>query len=208
MNGTGQPVMRRFRTKALSGRKAWVLALALASAVGLLGCSRGSYPLDFFSEMHYNQSYKLQEPQAQGELPRGSSAPSDSVPITGRGLSYTLTEAKELKNPAPAGASSVQKGQALFMVNCAMCHGQDARGGDSGPMGPKLAANGYLAKPADLTAGGPITNKVDGEVFLIIGKGYGPVYGLPADIFVMPAFEKLLSEEGRWQIIRYLRTLP
>ena len=38
-----------------------------------------TYPLDIFPEMHYNQSYKTQEPPAL-------TAPSDSVPITWKGV--------------------------------------------------------------------------------------------------------------------------
>jgi len=127
MNGMGQPMMRGFRTGAMLSQKRLVLALALASILALLGCSRGSYPLDFFSEMHYNQSYKIEEPQPPGEAYRVSSAPLDSVPVTGRELQYTIDAARSLVNPVPATAASIAKGERLYMVNCAMCHGQDAR---------------------------------------------------------------------------------
>ncbi len=206
MKGMSRPMMRGFPTGALVSRKTLVLALALASAIALLGCSRGSYPLDFFSEMHYNQSYKTEEPQPPDETYRDSSAPSDSVPVTGRGLQYTMSEARLLVNPAPATAENITAGEKLFKVNCSMCHGQDAKGGDSGPVGPKLAQYGF-AKPANLTVTGPIGNKKDGEVFQILSKGYATAYGLPVDRFTMPPMEKLLSEESRWQIIDDLRTL-
>lgn len=199
-------MMRGFRTRALMSRKTLVLLLALASAIALLGCSRGSYPLDFFSEMHYNQSYKIEEPQPSGEIYRDSSAPADSVPVTGRGLQYTLAEARSLSNPVPASAESIALGEKLYKVNCAMCHGQDARGSDSGPVGVKLGLNGF-GKPANLTANGAIAGKTDGEVFQIVTRGYAASYGLPVDLFTMPSFEKLLSEESRWEIIVYLRTL-
>ena len=42
--------------------RALLLLLAVLSTALLMACSRGSYPLDFFQEMHYHQSYKVQEP--------------------------------------------------------------------------------------------------------------------------------------------------
>ena len=180
-------------------RKSWVLVLALSLAFALLGCSQGAYPLDIFSEMHYNQSYKVQEPPSL-------SAPSDSVPITGRELVYTMAQARQLANPAPKGGASVKRGEALFKVNCVVCHGADAKG--TGPMRDKLIAAGYVGQPADLTKAGTIIAKPDGEVYLIITKGYAVAYGFPPASSVMPSFEKLLTENDRWAIIRYLRTLP
>ncbi|MBI4340059.1 MAG: c-type cytochrome [Chloroflexi bacterium] len=208
MKGTAQPMVPPSLRAIFRNKRAWPLALAMALAFALAGCSRGSYPLDFFSEMHYNQSYKAQEPQAAGELPRGSSAPSDSVPVTGRGLPYDLAQARALANPAPSDAATIAQGAYLFKVNCAMCHGADAKGGSSGPLGPRLTAAGYLNPPADLTGTGPAAKKVDGEVFFVISKGYAGAYGLPAGSFVMPPFEKLMSEESRWEVVRYLRSLP
>ncbi|MBI2172337.1 MAG: cytochrome c [Chloroflexi bacterium] len=196
MNGTSQPLGRPSRAGGLGSGKAWVLALA--SAFVLLGCSRGSYPVDFFSEMHYNQSYKVQEPPSL-------SAPSDSVPITGRELTYTLVQARGLTNPVPDTSGFVQAGEALYLVNCAACHGAGAKG--DGPMRERLAKAGYASRPADLTGTGPIASKTDGEVFQVLTKGFAVTYGLPADRFVMPPFEKLLAENSRWEIIRYLRTL-
>ena len=57
----------------------------------IAGCGEPppTYPLDIFPEMHYNPSYKTQEPPAL-------TAPSDSVPITGKEVIYTLKEAQAL----------------------------------------------------------------------------------------------------------------
>ncbi|MBI4202987.1 MAG: c-type cytochrome [Chloroflexi bacterium] len=184
---------------ALRGcRRAWVLTLVLVSVSTVMGCSRGAYPLDFFSEMHYNQSHKIQEPPSL-------SAPGDSVPVTGRELAYTLVEARGLENPVAADDASIARGASLYQVNCAVCHGAGAKG--DGPMRERLTVAGYGGRPADLTATGPTKNKADGEVYLTMSKGFAATYGLPAANFVMPGFEKLLTPEGRWAIINYLRTL-
>ena len=89
--------------------KGYVFGLALL--IGLLavvGCSQGSYPLDVFYEMHYQQSYKAHEP------PR-LSAPASAVPVY-----------------APQQATSFTlDGEHLYQVNCSMCHGATGKGDGS-----------------------------------------------------------------------------
>ena len=190
---------------------AWVsssrglLLLMVLSAALLAGCSRGTYPIDFFPEMHYNKSFKVQEPPSL-------SAPSDSVPITGRALDYTLEQARQLQMPGSISRddSAVARGERLFTTNCAVCHGLNAKGGDGGdgPMWKRLEDAGYRpASPGDLTGTGPTVGKVDGEVFLIITKGFGLAMGFSSGRFVMPTFGKLLTEEERWTLVRYIRSL-
>ena len=166
----------------------------------LIGCSRGSYPLDFFQEMHYQQSYKIQEPPSL-------SAPADSVPITGREVDYTLTQARGLEIPGAIADDEdmtvVALGQELFRVNCAVCHGSGGNG--DGPMRARLQVAGYLSPPADLTASGPAAGKSEGEVFQLITKGFGATYGLPEGQFLMPPFRKLLAEEDRWTLVYYIK---
>ena len=176
-----------------------LLIMVVLSAGLLMGCSRGAYPLDFFNEMHYNQSYKIQEPPSL-------SAPSDSVPMTGRGLDYTMEQARQLENPVHMTSAILEEGAQLFQVNCAVCHGFTGLG--NGPMLERLQAAEYSGTPANLTAKGPTVGKPDGEVFLIITKGFGGVYPMLAEIFsVMPPFSKLLTEEERWTLVHYIRSL-
>ena len=190
--------------------------LPITAGILLTGCanagtSRGSYPLDWFTEMHYHASFKIQEPPSL-------SAPTEGVPTTaGRGVdyvrdlsvpspvevSYSTEEARELQNPVPK--IDVALGGQVFQVNCAVCHG--AAGVGDGPMREKLAEAGYGGKIADLTASGPTVAKPDGEVYQIITKGFAGAYGLPAERFVMPPFGKLLTSEERWALVHYIRLL-
>ena len=186
------------RALGLSRRALFVILLGGLSAAAMMGCSRGSYPVDFFPEMHYNQSYKIQEPPSL-------SAPADSVPVTGREIYYTMDQAKELGNPVPESVSTISQGNGLYQVNCAVCHGVTAAG--DGPLVPRLDDTEYGGRPPALTSAGPIANKSDGEVYQVISKGFGGAYGLPPDRFLMPAWEKLLTPSERWAIIRYLRSL-
>lgn len=94
-------------------------------------------------------------------------------------------------NPLPATADVVASGQALFQTYCAQCHGPEARG--DGPLAGEM-----WPPPSDLTVFAPM--HTDGELYWFISKG---VPGTE-----MPAFETALTEEERWAVVRYLRSLP
>jgi len=96
-------------------------------------------------------------------------------------------EALKVKNPVPADARSIARGKEVYTQECLSCHGAKGKGdGD--------AAATLKKKPADLsqTASDP-----DGELFWKITEGRRP----------MPRFGKRLSEEERWSVINYVRTL-
>jgi mono/diheme cytochrome c family protein len=101
----------------------------LISLVAAVGCAQGTYPLDIFYEMHYQQSYSPHEP------PR-LYAPASAVPWF----------------PPPEATSFTDEGQHLYLVNCSMCHG--ASGNGDGPVLQRMInVYGYQpALPPDLTS--------------------------------------------------------
>ncbi len=102
----------------------------LASATIVLtlaafGCSSGAYPVDFFFEMHYQESWGSQEPPRLSP-PEGSVAWFDPI--------------------EPLG-----DGEQLFAANCAMCHGLEGAG-DGNVLRIMESRYGYEPKvPPDLT---------------------------------------------------------
>jgi mono/diheme cytochrome c family protein len=101
------------------------------------------------------------------------------------------TPYSDLKNPVADTVTSVQTGQALFMANCAACHGVDGRGG-----GP--AAGTTAVRPANLRSG-HLNSHTDGDIFYWISNG------LPGG---MPAWaERGLSDTDRWNLVNYLRSI-
>jgi len=104
-------------------------------------------------------------------------------------------DADKTKNPTTATAESIAKGKELYMErtkgNCVFCHGDTGAGNEA-----NLAK--LRRKPADLTNKERMTAMTDGEVFWKVSKG---IQG------IMPAGEKRMSEEERWHVVNYVRTL-
>ncbi len=188
---------------AKQNRRPVIFAALSILAVLMLGCSTGTYPLDIFPEMHYQQSYKIQEPPSL-------SAPPDSVPTSGGEVQFAFTDAGSVASPFPSSQATIQRGAELFRVNCSVCHGAGAEG--NGPMQARLEEAGYSGAVANLTTGAT-PNRPDGEVFFIISNGWvATLMGMgmseeAASQFLMPPFRKLISEDDRWMILHYLRSI-
>jgi mono/diheme cytochrome c family protein len=104
-------------------------------------------------------------------------------------------DADKTPNPVPSSAESIAKGKELYMErtkgNCVFCHGETGAGNEANM--PRLRR-----KPADLTNKERMTAMTDGEVYWKITKG---ITG------IMPAGEKRMTEEERWNVVNYVRTL-
>ena len=161
----------------------------------------GAHQVVIFSEMHYQPSFKSQE--GPRLLP-----PSDSVPVTGKELSYSdMEEYRQLSVPqhiATNRDASISEGEKLFTINCVVCHGVNLDGqgkiNDFEYSGPR---------PRNLLLGSAL-DATDGEVFGWISFGGQPglaagLRGLPSPTW-MPAFNKLLTEDERWKVVMYLRS--
>jgi len=104
-------------------------------------------------------------------------------------------DADKTKNPVPTSEESIAKGKELYLErtkgNCIFCHGETGAGNEANF--PRLRR-----KPADLTNKERMSAMTDGEVFWKITKG---ITG------IMPSMEKRLTEEERWHVVNYIRTL-
>lgn len=106
--------------------------------------------------------------------------PTPPVPFTARFQS----------NAVPDTTGSIDAGRRTFQENCVICHGPRALG--DGPQAFTLNP-----KPFNLQVHVPL--HPTGEVFYWIGNGVANTG--------MPAWRDKLSDEQRWQIIRYLDAL-
>ncbi|HKO80676.1 MAG TPA: c-type cytochrome [Chitinophagaceae bacterium] len=99
-------------------------------------------------------------------------------------------DASKVANPLPDNATTLQKGKETYNLYCATCHGETGFGNGParGPLGDQ-PANFHRQR---------FQKQTNGEIFWKMTTGRKD----------MPPFEKILSEEQRWQVVYYLRNLP
>jgi mono/diheme cytochrome c family protein len=112
-------------------------------------------------------------------------APAEAVPVQGP----ALIAGWPASEPVPATDDSLQRGQVLFSVNCALCHGKSGVG--DGPL-----SKYFSPQPADLTSE-EVQGLSDEAVFLMVTQGRG----------VMPSLAENLSPVERWDVINYVQSL-
>ena len=98
-------------------------------------------------------------------------------------------EAKEIVNPYSGNQIAAQKGGLIFQKLCWTCHGKTGLG--DGPAGKALNP-----KPKNFKLES-VQNQSDGELFWKISNGKG----------MMLPYKHSLSEEQRWQLINFIRSL-
>ena len=97
---------------------------------------------------------------------------------------------KERKNPLTASDANLAAAKKIFSDKCANCHGDGGKGDGSEAMM-------YDPPPADLTDTASVSKKTDGEIYYQITEGRKP----------MPSFKNKLTEEQRWQLVLFVRSL-
>ena len=104
---------------------------------------------------------------------------------------WKIPEAAKLrKNPIQSSPAALTAARAIYLEKCANCHGQTGKGD-----GPDAAM--YYPSPASLADTKRMSSVTDGEIFYQISQGRRP----------MPAFKKRLTEEQRWQLVLFVRSL-
>lgn len=99
-----------------------------------------------------------------------------------------------MKNPLASTPANIDAGRSLFQQNCASCHGATGRGD-----GPAAAA--LNPPPSDLSS--VVRMPIASDAFLdwTVSEGGVPIGS------AMPAFKSALTDEQRWQLVLFLRTL-
>lgn len=103
-------------------------------------------------------------------------------------------EAAGLSNPAKNRPEMVKLGKELYEQRCLDCHGREGKG--NGFMSAQLKREGQPIAPTNL-ASQMVQANTDGELFWKITNGKSP----------MPSSRVRFSDEERWAIVAYLRTL-
>ena len=98
--------------------------------------------------------------------------------------------AKQVQNPLKPSQANLPAARKLYLDKCAECHGDGGRGDGS-------QAKMYDPQPTNFTDAAHMNSISDGELFYKISEGHRP----------MPGFKKRFTEEQRWQLVLYLRSL-
>ena len=164
-----------------------LVALSVTCAFAILGqvaCHKdgNQTKLQYMPDMADNPVVKAQ---------RGYIDPPEGSVAFGANVIYPDTpedSEKFLNNPFPASDAILASGKDLFTTYCAVCHGDDAKGGGTFVE--------LYTRPPDLTAATYVARK-DGFFFYRITFGGA----------IMPGYGHSTAPNERWHIVHYLRTL-
>jgi len=95
-----------------------------------------------------------------------------------------------MKNPITDKAASASRGEKLFVNNCVKCHGFTGNGYGT-------VAHGFTTWPRQLWAWNNTGPETDGYLFWFITNGRSD----------MPPWGLILSENERWDLINYIKTI-
>jgi mono/diheme cytochrome c family protein len=95
-------------------------------------------------------------------------------------------------NPRAHERAAIVAGASLFHDNCSSCHGDRADGHG-------VAAVGLVPPPANFRAGDVLPRHSDAYLFYRLTEGKQGT--------AMPSFRGALSEDERWAVVTYLRSL-
>ncbi len=166
----------------MSRRLLVTLGILVALGLGLLLLSYEVVGVEFADEMEHQPALRYEG--GPRLLP-----PTEAIAY---GRPAYQADPQTLANPVPADEVSLQRGQVLFSVTCAVCHGAGGKG--DGPVvhfwGPNTNHPANLTDPA-------INGLPDGFLYNVVSHGLG----------AMPPIRENLTERQRWDVINHVRTL-
>lgn len=158
--------------------------------------TRTSTGWDYMPDMYYSEAYETYAPNENFEngltmrTPVEGTVPRGMVPFP-----YEKTDedrilaGEEMTNPVPFNQENLEAGKAGYQVFCISCHGEQGDG-----QGYLFTSGRYPYPPASIV-NKKVKELADGEIYHAITVGYG----------VMGAHGAMISQEGRWNIIHYIR---
>lgn len=152
---------------------------------------------EYFPDMAYSETYetyatnpvfsdgKTAQPPVTGTIPRHMVPYQYSKTREGKKLA-----GQHLINPYEANEENLMRGQKMYSIFCANCHGFDGKGD-----GNLYASGKYPSEPPSLITEEMLI-KPDGEYYHIMTVGSA----------IMGPFASLIRPEDKWKIILYIKT--
>ncbi len=97
--------------------------------------------------------------------------------------------ADKVKNPYKGMEKATLAGKELYKLYCAICHGTKGKGDG-------IAGMAIKPRPSNFTKD-IVQNQTDGAVFWKMTEGKAP----------MASYKETLTEEQRWQLVNFIRSL-
>jgi mono/diheme cytochrome c family protein len=195
-----------------------LLAAGAIALLGFQGQQRPTPPVEFFSDMKRQSKVKYQKPSdffadgraarppVDGTIPMGYDIPghpmqNSGVPNDINSPLGEFTAGTDYYNtgkmgdqwgtgiPLPANPDLLRRGQKMFTINCAPCHGATGQGNG---ITSKYGLNGIANYHQD-----KYRTMADGQIFNTITHGFNTM---------MPYGDKVTVKD-RWAIVAYLRAL-
>lgn len=126
-------------------------------------------------------------PMLAGALFGGLAVLAQTTPTEDRWVAPARAAAR--KNPVAVNETSIGLGKNIYERHCVACHGKKGKG--DGPTARKLEKH-----PRDLSSP-ELWEQSEGALLWKISEGHKP----------MPTFKDVTSDEERWPVINYIRTL-
>ena len=156
----------------------FIIILILPFLIGLL-CTYEVIKIKFPTDMEHSPAINYLD---------GPRIPPPEGSVSTNGKSITIGSFPE--NPIPVDEISKKRGELLYALHCALCHGETGKGDGS------LVEFYTERPPGDLTTSN-VAAQFDGVLFRTISFGFGQ----------MPPLEENLTAHERWDVINYLRSL-
>jgi mono/diheme cytochrome c family protein len=175
---------------------AYIIAVIVVAA----GCDRNrKHPgWDYFPDMAYSNAYetwspnknfsdgKTIQPPVEGTISR------DALPFGyGPSTDERTSAGRELANPLENKVTNLERGEEVYRVFCASCHG--VKGDGNG----YLVSTGVYPYPVRTLVSDEMIKRPDGEIYHTITLGFG----------VMGAHGFMIRPEDRWKAIFHVRDL-
>ena len=170
---------------------AGLLSLAAASVSACAVHESNTYPVEIFSEMHYSQAFRSQEP------PRLAPPAESVVFVPAGGPDRVLNVLDKRERPYDA----VVAGN-LYRVNCSVCHGVAGLGDGKINRHLTSTASFYATTNNGATYGAP-PDLVNSAAKRLTARDTMVAF-VTSGGRVMPPFGKLLSEEDIRDIVNYI----
>ena len=129
---------------------------------------------------------------AMGGMPMATSAgalPGEAM-VAGMAINASVKSSRDLKSPLPVNDETLKAGADVYNGNCAQCHGAFQQ--------PKPDLAKYMfPPPPQLLGEEKMNDDPEGELYWKVTNGIR--------MTGMPAFEKIIDQNRRWQVTLLLK---